>query len=339
MGHVVGCYTGGEVNGLYKAVIRGVGSYLPETRLTNVEIEQMVETSDEWIQTRTGIAERRIARPDEATSDFAYFAAQAALADAKLDAKDIDLLIVATETPDHLLPPVACQVQARLGCRNIGAFDLHATCAGFLSALQVAEQFVKSGLHQHVLIVGADTLSRFTDYTDRSTCILFADGAGAFVVSRGEPDEPGGVLATAIHTDGTYFENLYIPGGGSRTPYGEGAKAKIVMDGRKIFKLAVNVMAATAEELLQKTGRQKDEIDWLIPHQANQRIIDAVAESLDFPPEKVVSTIQNIGNNSSATIPIAVDTAIRDGRIQRGDLLMLVAFGGGLVWGGAMVEY
>jgi len=324
---------------LYKAVIRGVGSYLPETRLTNLEIEQMVETSDEWIQTRTGIAERRIARPDEATSDFAYLAAKAALADAELDPTDIDLLIVATETPDYLLPPVACQVQARLGCRNIGAFDLHATCTGFLSALQVAEQFVKLGVHQHVLIIGADTLSRFTDYTDRSTCILFADGAGAFVVSRSDDPAASGVIATTIHSDGTYFHNLYIPGGGSRTPYGEGAKAKIVMDGRKIFKLAVNVMASTVEELLQKTGRQKDEIDWLIPHQANQRIIDAVAESLDFPQEKVVSTIQNIGNNSSATIPIAVDTAIRDGRIQRGDLLMLVAFGGGLVWGGAMVEY
>jgi len=320
-------------------VIRGVGSYLPETRLTNLEIEQMVETSDEWIQTRTGIAERRIARPDEATSDFAYLAAKAALADAELDPTDIDLLIVATETPDYLLPPVACQVQARLGCRNIGAFDLHATCTGFLSALQVAEQFVKLGVHQHVLIIGADTLSRFTDYTDRSTCILFADGAGAFVVSRSDDPAASGVIATTIHSDGTYFHNLYIPGGGSRTPYGEGAKAKIVMDGRKIFKLAVNVMASTVEELLQKTGRQKDEIDWLIPHQANQRIIDAVAESLDFPQEKVVSTIQNIGNNSSATIPIAVDTAIRDGRIQRGDLLMLVAFGGGLVWGGAMVEY
>ena len=324
---------------MYKAVIRGVGSYLPETRLTNLEIEQMVETSDEWIQTRTGIAERRIARPDEATSDFAYLAAKAALADAELDPTDIDLLIVATETPDYLLPPVACQVQARLGCRNIGAFDLHATCTGFLSALQVAEQFVKLGVHQHVLIIGADTLSRFTDYTDRSTCILFADGAGAFVVSRSDDPAASGVIATTIHSDGTYFHNLYIPGGGSRTPYGEGAKAKIVMDGRKIFKLAVNVMASTVEELLQKTGRQKDEIDWLIPHQANQRIIDAVAESLDFPQEKVVSTIQNIGNNSSATIPIAVDTAIRDGRIQRGDLLMLVAFGGGLVWGGAMVEY
>ncbi|WP_327077691.1 beta-ketoacyl-ACP synthase III [Alicyclobacillus vulcanalis] len=324
---------------LYKAVIRGVGSYLPETRLTNSEIEQMVETSDEWIQTRTGIAERRIARVDEATSDFAYHAAQAALADAGLEPTDIDLLIVATETPDYLLPPVACQVQARLGCRNIGAFDLHATCAGFLSALQVAEQYVKAGVHQHVLIVGADTLSRFTDYEDRGTCILFADGAGAFVVSRSDDPADTGVIATTIHSDGTYFHNLYIPGGGSRTPYGQGAKAKIVMDGRKIFKLAVNVMATTAEELLAKTGRQKGEIDWLIPHQANQRIIDAVAESLDFPQEKVVSTIQNIGNNSSATIPIAVDTAIRDGRIQRGDLLMLVAFGGGLVWGGALVQY
>ncbi len=324
---------------MYKAVIRGVGSYLPETRLTNVEIEQMVETSDDWIQTRTGIVERRIARPEEATSDFAYLAARAALDDAQLEPADIDLLIVATETPDYILPPVACQVQARLGCRNIGAFDLHATCAGFLSALQVAEQYVKAGVHRHVLVVGADTLSRFTDYTDRATCILFADGAGAFVVSRSDDPAARGIVASALHSDGTYFHNLYIPGGGSRTPYGEGVKAKIVMDGRKIFKLAVNVMATTVQELLNQTGCHLDEIDWLIPHQANQRIIDAIAESLNFPAEKVISTIQNIGNNSSATIPIAVDTAIRDGRIQRGDLLMLVAFGGGLVWGGAMVEY
>lgn len=325
-------------------MIKGVGSYVPKNRLTNYDLERLVETSDEWIRTRTGIVERRICGPTEATSDLAYFAAQAALADAGISPTDIDQIIVATETPDHVFPPVACQVQNRLGCRNVGAFDIHSTCVGFLSALQVAEQYVKMGTHKHVLVIGADSLSRFTDYTDRVTCVLFADGAGAFVISRreasGSKAGSKGIISTLLHSDGKYFEALYVPAGGSRHPDpAEGLKNKIVMDGKTIFKLAVNVMSEAVEETLRATGYAKEEIDWLIPHQANQRIIDAVASSLGFPNERIISTISQYGNNSAATIPLAIDTAVRDSRIRRGDTLMLVAFGAGLVSGAVLLQY
>ncbi|MGZ4032090.1 MAG: beta-ketoacyl-ACP synthase III [Tumebacillaceae bacterium] len=329
---------------MYKAIVSGVGSYVPDRRLTNFDLEQLVETSNDWIVTRTGISERRIAAPEQATSDLALQAAQNALAHAELNAQDLDMIIVATVTPDHPFPPVACQLQARLGCRNVTVFDVEATCVGFITALQIAEQFVKIGRYRHVLVVGAETLSRITDYTDRGTCILFADGAGAFVVSRGErEDEAGGskgIIHSATHAAGEHFESLYIPAGGSRQPVAtEDAKATIVMEGSKIFKLAVNAMASTVRETMQATGYTADDIDWMIPHQANQRIIDGVAKQLDFPEDKVISTIKYYGNNSSATIPLALDIAIRDGRIKRGDTLMLAAFGGGLIWGSLLMQY
>lgn len=325
---------------MYRAIVSGVGSYVPEKRLTNFDLEQMVETSNEWILSRTGISERRIAAPEQATSDLAFEAARAALQAAKLQAQDIDMIVVATVTPDHTFPPVACQLQARLGCRNVTAFDVEATCVGFITALQIAEQFVKIGRHRHVLVVGADTLSRITDYTDRSTCILFADGAGAFVVSRGDEESSQGIIHSATHAAGEYFESLYIPGGGSRQPQiSPEHKATIVMEGNKIFKLAVQAMAGTIRETLEITGYTAEQIDWLIPHQANQRIIDGVAHQLDFPADKVISTIRYFGNNSSATIPLAMDIAIRDGRIKRGDTLMFAAFGGGLVWGSLLLQY
>ncbi len=325
---------------MYNAVIRGIGSYVPENRLTNHDLERMVETTDEWIRTRTGIVERRICGPNEATSDLVYFAVQAALADAGITPADIDQIIVATETPDHVFPPVACQIQNRLGCRNVGAFDIHSTCVGFLSGLQIAEQYVKLGTHKHVLVVGADSLSRFTDYTDRVTCVLFADGAGAFVVSRGEAPGSKGIISSILHSDGRYFDALYVPAGGSRHPDpADGLKNKITMDGKTIFKLAVNVMSEAVKETLRATGYALEEIDWLVPHQANQRIIDAVASSLGFPNERIISTISHYGNNSAATIPLAIHTAVRDGRIHRGDTMMLVAFGAGLVSGAVLLEY
>lgn len=328
---------------MYRTVVRGVGSYLPELRLTNDDLGKMVETSDEWIVTRTGISERRLTGPTEATSDLAYPAALAALEHAGLQASDIDLLIVATSTPDHPFPPVACQLQARLGCRQITAFDVSATCIGFLSALEIATQFIQNGKHKHALVIGADTLSKLTDYTDRTTCILFGDGAGAFILSRAESATQRGVLHTATHSDGEFFSDLYVPGGGSKYPHtqmnGDQAKPMIVMDGRKIFKLSVTAMAKTIGETLKATSHTSADIDWLIPHQANQRIIEAVAKHVDFPLEKVVSTIKYIGNNSAATIPVAVDTAVKDGRVNRGDTLLLVAFGAGLVWGSILLEY
>jgi 3-oxoacyl-[acyl-carrier-protein] synthase-3 len=326
---------------MYQSVLSGIGSYLPERRLTNADLEQMVETSDEWIVARTGISERRIAAPDEATSDLAYHAAAEALRDAGLQAADLDLLIVATSTPDHPFPPVACQLQARLGCRTITAFDVSATCLGFISALEIADQFIRTGKCTHVLVVGADSMSRVTDYTDRSTCILFGDGAGAFVLSRSTGTPRTGIISTRTHADGEHFFGLYIPCGGSRQPECNGgeSRAKIVMDGRKIFKLAVTSMSRTITETLEATGISRDEVDWLIPHQANQRIIESVAQQVDFPLEKVISVIRHTGNNSAATIPVAFHTAVQDGRIQRGHTIMLVASGGGLVWGSILLKY
>jgi len=326
---------------MYPVRIAGIGSYVPEQLLTNDDLEQLVDTSDEWIVTRTGIRERRIAAPEQATSDLAFHAAQAALRDAGLTPEEIDMIIVATSTPDHLFPPVACLLQARLGCRHITAFDVSATCIGFLSALEIAHLFLATGQKRHVLIVGADTLSRFTDYTDRTTCILFGDGAGAFLLSRGEAGDREGILHTATHADGELYHALYVPAGGSRHPLPaeEEPRTKIVMDGRKIFKWAVTAISRTVEETLDATGISKEAIDWLVPHQANQRILEAVAEQLDFPMERVIQTISRFGNNSAATIPLATDLAVRNGQIKRGDLLMLAAFGGGLLWGSALVRY
>ena len=300
----------------------------------------MVETSDAWITSRTGISERRVASPGEATSNFAFEAAKRALADAGLAPGDIGLIIVATETPDYLFPPVAVLVQHRLQLKNAGVMDIHATCAGFITALQTADQFIRAGTHQHILVVGADTLTRFTDYTDRSTCILFADGAGAVVVSQSESENDIGMITSAIHADGEYVQSLLIPSGGSLDPAtpGKEQNTKIYMDGPKIFKLAVNVMSETAKEVLDKSGYSSDQVDFLIPHQANQRIIDAVAKNMDFPEEKVISNIKYIGNNSSATIPIAIDANLKSGKIKKGDTLLLVAFGAGLIWGGALIR-
>ncbi len=326
---------------MYQAVISGVGSYLPERRLTNANLEKMVETSDEWIVTRTGISERRITDPGEATSDLAFRAARDALDDAGLKATEIDLLIVATSTPDHPFPPVACQVQARLGCRHITAFDVGATCIGFLSALEIAHQFIRTGKSRHALVVGADTLSRLTDYKDRSTCVLFGDGAGAFVLSQNSDPNRRGIIHSSTHSDGEHFYYMYVPCGGSRRsgPDEPENGTKMVMDGKRIFKLAVTAMSNTIQDTLSANGLALGDIDWLIPHQANQRIIDAVAKQVGFSLEKTVSVIRYTGNNSAATIPVAFDAARRDGRINRGDTILLASFGAGLVWGSLLLEY
>lgn len=326
---------------MFKAVISGIGSYVPDQVLSNADLEKMVDTSDEWIVTRTGIRKRRIAPPDMATSDLGFLAAREAIANAGLTADQIDMLIVATSTPDYQFPPVACLLQERLGCRNIPAYDLGATCIGFLSAMETAEQFIATGKHKHVLVVGADALSRITDYTDRTTCILFADGAGAFVLSCAESVTAGGIIYSSTHADGTHFPALYVPGSGSRLPEASApaAKAKIVMEGRKIFRLAVTAMTEAAVAAMEATGTSLDEIDWVVPHQANQRILDAVGEQLALPAGKMISTVADYGNNSAATIPLAMHTAVKDGRIKRGDTILLLAFGGGLVWGSILLRY
>lgn len=324
---------------MYSATIKGVGSSLPEKRITNADLEKMVAVSDDWVTSRTGIKERRVADESEATSDFAYQAAVGALEDAGLAPSDIDMILVATETPDHILPPVACQIQHRLGCHSIGVMDIHSTCVGFLSSLQIAEQYIKLGTCRNILVIGADTLSKLTDYTDPFTSILFGDGAGAIIVSRREETGEAGILSSVLHADGGAFEALFVPGGGSRYPSSAAYKAKMVMDGSKVFKLAVKSMTSGAEEILQKNGLKPEEVDWVIPHQANERIIDAVARNLGMPEHKVIKTIQYYGNSCSATIPISLHQAKMEGRIKCGDLVLMVAFGAGLVWGSALVRF
>lgn len=315
--------------------LAGTGSYVPEGRLTNADLEKLVATTDEWITTRTGISERRIAGPEQATSDLAYEAARAALMDAGLEPAALGLIVVGTSTPDHPFPSVACKLQNRLGAGQITAFDVNAACNGFLSALQVAEQFLRTGAAEHALVVGADTMSRIVDYEDRATCILFGDGAGAFVLSRS--DTPG-LLGSRSYSDGAHYDKLYVEGGGSRSPE-EGRVPKIRMNGRATFQLAVRGMVSATKEVLSAAGLGLEDVDHLVPHQANQRILSAVAENLGVPETRVVSTIRDFGNNSAASVPLAFDKAVKEGRIKRGDTVALAAFGGGLAWGAALLVY
>lgn len=303
--------------------------------MTNADLEKVVETNDEWITTRTGISERRIAAPEQATSDLAYEAAKAALTDAGISAADLGLIVVGTSTPDHPFPSVACKLQSRLGAGQIAAFDVNAACNGFLSAIQVAEQFLRTGAAEHALVVGADTMSRIVDYEDRATCILFGDGAGAFVLSKS--DTPG-LLGSRTYSDGAHYDKLYVEGGGSRS-VDEGRVPKIKMNGRATFQLAVRGMVSAAQEVLTASTLTLDDVDHLVPHQANQRILSAVAENLGLPESRVVSTIRDFGNNSAASVPLAFDKAAKEGRIKRGDTVVLAAFGGGLAWGAALLVY
>ena len=325
------------------AQILGTGTCLPEKILTNQDLERMVETTDEWIRTRTGIAERRIAGAETATSDVALIAARRALEAAKLDPAKLDLIIVATCTPDHLFPSVSCILQKELGAVNACAFDVSAACSGFLYALGCAKTFIESGTYQSVLIVGADLLSKFTDWTDRSTCVLFGDGAGAMVLSakkgKKTKSDPG-VLSIHLGADGSGKEILIIPGGGSRHPRPEqnGHPAVIKMEGKEVFKHAVRRMIEATMKALEMCGKKPSDLALLIPHQANLRIIEAVRERLELPSEKIFLNIQKYGNMSAATTIIALDQAIRGGRVKKGDLVALAAFGAGLTWGAAVIR-
>lgn len=321
--------------------IAGIGSYAPERVLTNAELEKMVDTTDEWIMTRSGIKERRIAAEGQATSDLALEAARAALADAGLGAQDVDLIVVATASPDMLFPSTACQLQHKLGAKNVAAFDLSAACSGFIYALEVGRQFVASGAHETVLVVGADKLSAITDWTDRATCVLFGDAAGA-VVLRHDPARRG-VLSTLLGADGSQKEILNVPAGGSAMPATEQTVRDrmhcIRMSGREVFKIAVNAMLRAAREAVAKSGLSLDQIACVIPHQANMRIIDAISDRLGVGMERFQVNLQQYGNTSAASIPVALDEAVKKGRIKRGDNVLLVAFGGGLTWGSAVIEW
>ena len=312
--------------------IAGTGSYLPEKILTNADLERMVDTTDEWIFTRTGIRERHIAAEGEFTSDLSTQAARQAIKAAGIQAQDIDLIIVATTTPDRVFPSTACLMQDKLGISGCPAFDIQAVCSGFVYAMATADSFIKSGAAKCALVVGAETMSRITDWTDRSNCILWGDGAGAVIMTAS--DEPG-VLSSHLHADGSYTSLLNVPSGVSKRDGG----STIVMEGNPVFKVAVNTLDAIVDETLAANGLQKSDIDWLVPHQANIRILQSTAKKLGMDMERVVVTVDKHGNTSAASIPLALDVAVRDGRIKRGEAILMEAFGGGFTWGSVLLKY
>ena len=317
--------------------IIGTGSYLPEKVLTNVDLEKMVETSDAWIRERTGIRERHIAATEETTCDLAEKAARRAIEAAGIETSEIDLIIIATTTPDQIFPSTACLLQQRLGIQGCPAFDIQAVCTGFIYALDIVDKFIRTGAAKCALVVGAETLSRIIDWKDRGTCVLFGDGAGAAVLRAGEAP---GILSSHLHADGRYEPLLRVPAGVSRGyEQLQAGEAYIHMLGREVFKVAVNTLGSLVEETLHSNGMDHVDIDWLVPHQANYRIIEATAKKLRLPMDKVVVTVGEHGNTSAASIPLALDVAVRDGRIKRGDVLLLEAFGAGFTWGSVLVKY
>lgn len=322
--------------------IKGTGSYLPERVMTNHELEALVETSDEWIRARTGIAERRIAADDEPTSVLAANAALAALEQANMQPADIGLIIVATLSPDTPFPNTACHVQRRIGADQSACFSLEAACSGFVYGFEMAAALIRSGAHRNVLLVGAEKMSSTLDWTDRTTCVLFGDGAGAVVLTAAEEDEDC-FLASELGADGKHSALLHVPAGGSAMPVTPEVLEQrlhcLQMNGREIFKLAVNAMVGAAERTLAAAGLTADDVRWLVPHQANTRIICAVGKRLGIPEERVFMNLQNYGNTSAATIPICLDEIARAGQVASGDILLLVAFGGGLTWGAALLRW
>ena len=318
--------------------IVGTGSYLHEKVLTNADLEKMVDTNDEWIVSRSGIRERHIAADGETTGDLAFHAATRALEAAGMVGSEIELIVLGTTTPDLIFPSTACLLQHRLGANGCPAFDVNAACSGFIYALTVADQFIRSGAVKNALVVGAETLSRMVDWTDRGTCVLFGDGAGAVVLKA---DAEAGVISTHMHADGGKRDLLYNPAGvsvGFDTSL-PNAGVKVLMAGSDVFKYAVKALDSVVEETLAANGLDKHAIDWLIPHQANLRIIEATAKRLDMPMDRVIVTVDRTGNTSAGSVPLALDEAVRSGRVQRGQLLLLEAFGGGFTWGSALIRY
>ena len=322
---------------MIRSIVTGTGSALPTRRVSNEELAQEVDTSDEWIVERTGIRFRHIAGPEETTATLAADAAKAAIAAAGLSAQDIDLIVLATATPDQTFPATATKVQAMLGINDCVAFDVAAVCSGFLYAVQVADAMLRSGVQRRALVIGAETFSRILDWEDRTTCVLFGDGAGAMVLEARESDDEGGrgILTTRLHADGRHNGLLYVDGGPSTT----GTVGKLRMKGREVFRHAVVNLAQVMEESLGVAGLTSADVDWVVPHQANARILDATARKLNLPPEKVVVTVDRHANTSAASVPLALDTAVRDGRIRENDIIVLEAMGGGFTWGAAVIRF
>ena len=318
--------------------IAGTGSYLPDKMLTNDDLSKIVDTSDEWITVRTGIKERHIAADDQTTGDLAYHAAVRALQTAGVDASEIDLIVLGTTTPDLIFPSTACLLQHRLGANGCPAFDVNAACCGFVYALTVADKFIQSGAAKTVLVVGAETLTRMVDWTERTTCVLFGDGAGAVVLKA---DTETGILSTHLHADGGKKELLWTQVGVSKgfKPEETNCGVRIQMAGSEVFKHAVKALDSVVDEALDANGLDRHQLDWLIPHQANLRIIEATAKRLDMPMERVIVTVNKHGNTSSGSVPLALDEGIRSGKIERGQLVLLEAFGGGFTWGSVLLRY
>ncbi|HUD50244.1 beta-ketoacyl-ACP synthase III [Parvibaculum sp.] len=323
---------------IIRSFIAGCGSYLPERRVTNHDLAETVDTTDEWIVERTGIHARHIAAEGELTSHLALKAARAAIADAGIDAQEIDTIILATTTPDNTFPATAVTVQAELGLHHGAAFDVQAVCSGFVYALTIADTFIRCGQSRTALVIGAETFTRLLDWTDRTTCVLFGDGAGAVIVKAGEGEGTNadrGILTAHLHSDGRFKEKLYVDGGPSSTK----TVGHVRMEGREVFRHAVVNIADTINESLAATGLTAADIDWFVPHQANKRILDGTAKRIGLPPEKVVVTVGEQGNTSAASVPLALDIALKDGRIKRGDLVLLEAMGGGFTWGSVLVRW
>jgi 3-oxoacyl-[acyl-carrier-protein] synthase-3 len=328
---------------MYRSKVSGVGSFLPEKILSNHDLEKIVETSHEWIVQRTGIVNRHVIADDEGNSDMCVRAAKRALEDANLTVNDIDMICVATISGDYKMPATACLVQNKLGAKNVMSFDLNAACSGFIYLLHIADQFIKTGVYKNIMIIGSENLTRMMNYKDRETCILFGDGAGCFVISRAEENEKSHVMTTLAHAEGSLYQLLWAPGAGTKHPVSQEVLDKgmqyMIMNGKEIFKNATRTMAACCNEAMANTGVTPDQIDWVVPHQANMRITEAVSNFLKFPIERIVSTVHETGNTSAASIPLAFDAAVKDGRIKRGQLIMLTGFGAGLTSGAALLRY
>ncbi|SFH89080.1 3-oxoacyl-[acyl-carrier-protein] synthase III [Tindallia magadiensis] len=329
------------MNKKYVAQLTGIGSYVPEQVITNHDLEKIVDTNDEWIQTRTGIQERRKASVAQSTSDLSTIAAEIALAEAGISAESVDAIIVATTTPDMNFPSTACLVQKNIGANHAFAYDVSAACAGFMFALSNASLYIENGMCENILVIGADIMTHITNFADRNTCVLFGDGAGAILLQKSAKST--GLIKTSLGSDGRYGNILSVPAGGTRIPLTEETlplkKHYIDMNGSEVFKMAVRAMGANAKELLADTGYHIDQVDWLIPHQANKRIIDTLGKKMGIPKEKVFMNLQHYGNMSAASIPVALDEAYRSDLLKRDDLILMVAFGGGLAWGSSLLQW
>lgn len=327
----------------HRSRVAGTGSYLPEKLLTNADLEKLVDTNNDWIVERTGIHRRHVAADNEACSDLCLKASQKALKDAGLTPQDIDLLIVATVSGDQVMPSTAAVLQHKLGCKHIMAFDLSAACSGFVYSLSIADQFIRTGMYKNILVVGAEVLTRIVNYKDRETCILFGDGAGAWIVSRAKPEDKNIILSSHLHADGSLGDLFTLPGGGSAMPFSQKVlddNAQYVrMKGREIFKNAVRTLTQCCHEALDANGVPADQVDWLVPHQANVRILESVADHFKFPKEKVIFSLHETGNTSAASIPLAFDLAVQEGKIKRGQTILLAAFGAGLTSGSVLMRF